>query len=120
MHGHNLQTVHRKVKVWGVLSAVCWSSSMQLNIAACLCAESDVTSLAACKKKKIEEIGDFLFEKDLLSVKREKTNKMQQSDVYYQTSVSTCFGHHYAHIQENKDRVLLHVVCCTGSTGCGW
>jgi hypothetical protein len=29
---------------------------------------------------------------------------MQQSDVYYQL-VSTCFGYHYAHLQENKDRV---------------
>ena len=36
------------------------------------------------------------------------------------TSVSTCFGHHYAHLQENKDRVLLHLVCCSGSAGCGW
>jgi len=44
---------------------------------------------------------------------------MQQSDVYYQP-VSTCFGHHYAYLQENKDRVLLHVVCCTGSAVCGW
>ena len=35
-------------------------------------------------------------------------------------TVSTCFGHHYAHHQENKDRVLLHVVCCAGSAGCGW
>ena len=35
-------------------------------------------------------------------------------------TVSTCFGHHYAHIQENKDRVLLHVVCCAGCAGCGW
>jgi len=26
-------------------------------------------------------------------------------------TVSTCFVHHYAHLQENKDRVLLHVVC---------
>jgi len=26
------------------------------------------------------------------------------------TTVSTCFGHHYAHHQENKDRVLLHMV----------
>jgi len=26
------------------------------------------------------------------------------------TVVSTCFGHHYAHHQENKDRVLLHMV----------
>jgi len=84
------------------------------------------------------------------------------------TSVSTCFGHHYAQLQENKDRVtafgvllwfcwmwlvavvgrcvvgceqcegycsteqrpcycmwctalvLLHVVYCSGSAGCGW
>ena len=36
------------------------------------------------------------------------------------TSVSTCFGHHYAHLQENKDRVLLHMVYCAGSAGCGW
>ena len=36
------------------------------------------------------------------------------------STVSTCFGHHYAHLQENKDRVLLHVVCCAGSAGCGW
>ena len=35
-------------------------------------------------------------------------------------SVPTCFGHHYAHLQENEDRVLLHVVGCDGSTGCGW
>jgi len=38
------------------------------------------------------------------------------SDVYCKlqillsTTVSTCFGHHYAHHQENKDRVLLHMV----------
>ena len=24
------------------------------------------------------------------------------------TSVSTCFGHHYAHLQANKDRVCSH------------
>jgi len=36
------------------------------------------------------------------------------------TSVSTCFGHHYAHLQENKDRVLLHMVFCAGSAGWGW
>ena len=33
---------------------------------------------------------------------------------------STCFGHHCAHLQENKDRVLLHMVYCSGSAGCGW
>ena len=38
---------------------------------------------------------------------REKTNKMQQMF----NNISTCFGHHYAHLQENKT-MLLHVVCC--------
>jgi len=32
------------------------------------------------------------------------------------TSVSTCFGNHYANLQEDKDRVLLHTVYCAGST----
>jgi len=45
------------------------------------------------------------------------------------TTVSTCFGHHYAHDQENKDRVLLHMVfalvvldvagCSCGALRCG-
>ena len=35
-------------------------------------------------------------------VKREKPTRCNQSDVYYQTFISTCFGHHYAHHQENK------------------
>ena len=45
------------------------------------------------------------------------------------TTVSTCFGHHYAHHQENKDRVLLHMVfalvvldvagCSCGALRCG-
>ena len=26
------------------------------------------------------------------------------------TTVSTCFGHHYARLQEKKDRVLLNMV----------
>ena len=26
----------------------------------------------------------------------------------------------YAPLQENKDRVLLHLVFCSGSAGCGW
>jgi hypothetical protein len=34
---------------------------------------------------------------------------MQQLDVYYQL-VSTCFGHHYVHLQENKDRVTAYGV----------
>jgi len=40
------------------------------------------------------------------SVKREKkTNKMQTIRYLLLTSVSTCFGHHYSHLQKNKERV---------------
>ena len=36
------------------------------------------------------------------------------------TTVSTCFGHLYAHHQEKKDHVLLHMGLYAGSVGCGW
>jgi len=36
------------------------------------------------------------------------------------TSNSPFFGHHYAHHQEYKDRVLLRMVFCAGSARCGW
>jgi len=55
----------------------------------------------------------------LLCVEREKTNKMQQSDVYYQLLSQHVSGI-YAHLEENKDRVLLHMVYRAGSAGCGW
>jgi len=35
-------------------------------------------------------------------VKRDKPTRCNKSHVYYQTSISTCFGHHYAHHRENK------------------
>jgi len=52
---------------------------------------------------------------------REKTNKMQQMFIF--NNISTCFEHHYAHLQENKTYycmwcaalVLLDVV----GSGCG-
>jgi len=28
------------------------------------------------------------------------------------TSVSTCFGHHYVHLQEDKDRVIVYGILC--------
>jgi hypothetical protein len=34
-------------------------------------------------------------------VERE-TTRCNESDVYSQIFISTCFGHHYAHLQENK------------------
>jgi len=35
-------------------------------------------------------------------VKKEKPTRCNWFDVYYGTSISTCFGCHYAHHQENK------------------
>jgi len=48
---------------------------------------------------------------------RQKTKKDATIRCLLSTSVSTCFGPHYAHLQENKDRVLLHTVYCAGSAG---
>jgi len=55
-------------------------------------------------------------------VKRERERENQQGATIrcLSTSVSTCFGNHYVYLQENKDRVLLHMVYCAGSAGCGW
>ena len=60
-----------------------------------------------------------------MTVRREQNMKREdQQDATIRclllTSVSTCFGHHYAHLQEIKDHVLLHMVYCAGSAGCGW
>jgi len=55
------------------------------------------------------------------SVKGERKNQQDATvRCLLSTSVSTCFGHHYAHLQVNKDCVLLHMVYCAGSAGCGW
>ena len=61
----------------------------------------------------------------LRSVKRDKPTRCNQSDVYYQTSISTCFGHRYAHHQENKTvhyciwcSVLVVWSCVVSSVHC--
>jgi len=53
------------------------------------------------------------------SMKREK---QQDATIRYLllTSVSTCFGHHYAHLQDNKDPVTAFGLYCSGFVGCGW
>ena len=51
---------------------------------------------------------------------RERKPTRCKNQMFIINTVSTCFGHHYAHLKENKDRVLLLVVCCAGSAGCGW
>jgi hypothetical protein len=53
----------------------------------------------------------FLWPCTVSKVWRERKN---QEDAIIRcllsTSVSTCFGHHYAHLQENKDRVTAYGV----------
>jgi hypothetical protein len=48
------------------------------------------------------------------SVKREKSQQDATIRCLLLASASTCFGHHYAHLQENKDRVtafgVLYIV----------
>jgi len=69
------------------------------------------------------------------SVKREKNQQDATNRSFLLTSVSTCFGHRYAHLQENKDHVttfsvllwfcwmwLVAVVgrCVVGCKQCCW
>ena len=53
------------------------------------------------------------------SVKREKTKKVQQSDVYYQHLSQHVSGIIMPIFRRTKT-LLLHLVCCSGSAGCGW
>jgi hypothetical protein len=53
------------------------------------------------------------------SVKREKTNKMQQSDVCYQLLSQHVSGTIMPIFRRTKT-VLLHMGYCCGSAGCGW
>ena len=53
-------------------------------------------------------------------MKREKNQHDATIRCLLLTSVSTCFGQHYVHLQENKEHVLMHTVYCAGSAECGW
>jgi hypothetical protein len=53
------------------------------------------------------------------SVKGEKTNTMQQSGVYYQLLSQHVSGIIMPIFRKSKI-VLLHMVYCSGSAGCGW
>jgi len=77
------------------------------NIKWCVMGSSDKEQVTDCVKRERER-------------EREKNPQDAALRCLLLTSVSTCFGHQYAHLQENKDRVLLHMVYCAGSAGCGW
>ena len=53
------------------------------------------------------------------SEEREKTDKMQQLDVYYQLLSQHVSGTIMPIFRRTKT-VLLHMVYCSGSAGCGW
>ena len=53
----------------------------------------------------------FLWPCIVRKVWRDRKNQQDATIIcLWLTSVSTCFGHHYAHLQENKDRVTAFVV----------
>ena len=60
-----------------------------------------------------------LFKQEIVCEEREKTNKMQQSDVYYQL-LSQHVSVIIVPIFRRTKALLLHLVCCSGSAGCGW
>jgi len=74
------------------------------------------------QKKAYDETGDLGSCDRVSRAKCEERENQQDAKIscLLSTSVPTCFGHHYAHLQENKERVLLHMVYCAGSAGCGW
>jgi len=51
--------------------------------------------------------------------RKKKLNKMQQLDVYYQL-LSQHVSDIIMPIFRRTKTVLLHLVCCSGSAGCGW
>ena len=69
------------------------------------CGIQNANSLALCEDRERE---------------RKKTNKMQQSDVYYQLLSQHVSGIIMPIFRRNEDRVLLRTVYCAGSAGCGW
>ena len=51
-----------------------------------------------------------------------KRENQQDATIRYLllTSVLTCFGYRYAHLQEYKDPVTAFGVYWSGFVGCGW
>jgi hypothetical protein len=60
-----------------------------------------------------------MFQTKEMFEEREKTNKMQQSDVYYQLLFQHVSGI-IMPIFRKTTNVLLRMVYCAGSAGCGW
>ena len=71
-----------------------------------------------CKQGPISLSVDI--KRNVRKVWRERKNQQDAKiRCLLSTSVSTCFGNHYAHLHENKDRMLLHTVYWAGSAVVG-
>ena len=68
----------------------------------------------------ISLIFRFLWPCIVSKVWRERKNQQDATiRCLLSASVSTCFGHYYAHLQENKDRVTALVLLDVVGGGCG-
>jgi len=81
----------------------------------------DIIRATPSKKKIIRNSVNFArivkFSKTALKFEERENQHDATIGCLLSTSVSTCLGHHYAHLQENKDRVLLHMVYCAVTSG---
>ena len=87
---------------------------MHVNFSAlCYSAHPSIFVLAF----ELQQIQNATYIK-MREVKCEERENQQDATVrcLLSTSVSTCFGHHYAHLQENKDRVTAYGVTAYGVT----
>ena len=64
-------------------------------------------------------LQQWLYERASLCEETEETNKMQQLDVYHQLLSQHVSGIIMPIFRRTK-ALLLHLVCCSGSAGCGW
>ena len=71
------------------------------------------------RHRRFGDISCISLQDDRISCEERENQQDATIRFLLSTSVSTCFGQHYAHLQEKKDRVLLHIVYCAGSAGCG-
>ena len=59
----------------------------------------------------------YQIRQNFIKVRREKNQKDATTRCLLLTSVSTCFGHHYAHLQENKGPVTAFGVYWSFGSG---
>ena len=94
-----------------------WRTESQTNMQQCKSDPSSIAKIIRILPKPSTVLGSC--DRESWAKCEERVNQQDATiRCLLSTTVSTCFGHHYAHLQEDKDRVLLHMVYCAGSAGC--